>query len=171
MLFPPAEMSNDEIRALLLPLRRPVSVAIECAGNAFAIGAIIRVAHSFLVRELVLIGTEAHYEKASMGMEKLETIVRVPNNEEFLRHVGERPLVAFEREVATRSLYAPEPFPSDPVLLFGSERFGLSKELLARAAQVVAIPQYGVNNSFPLAIAAGIAMSEWTRRYMESQQV
>lgn len=161
-------MSPEEIRALLAPLRRPVSVAVECAGNAFAVGAIIRVAHSFLVREIILIGTEPHYEKASMGMEKLETIVRVHDGASFLQHAGPRPIVAFERECATRSLYDPAPFPPDCILLFGSERFGISQPLLAAATEVVAIPQHGVNNSLPLAVASGIAMSEWSRRYVHA---
>jgi tRNA G18 (ribose-2'-O)-methylase SpoU len=168
VLSPPAGLSNDELRALLAPIRRPVSIAVECAGNAFAVGAIIRVAHSFLVREIILIGTEPHYEKASMGMEKLETIVRVADEAAFLQHVGARPIVAFERECATRSLYDEAPFPNDPVLLFGSERFGVSVSLLRAAHEVVAIPQHGVNNSLPLAVAAGIAMSEWTRRYLRT---
>jgi tRNA G18 (ribose-2'-O)-methylase SpoU len=166
MLDPPLGYGPEEVRRLLLPLRRPFSIAIESAGNAFAVGAIIRVAHSFLVREIILIGTAPHYEKASMGMEHYETIVRTADEAGFLTHVDGRPIVAFERDVATRSLYDPAPFPKDPVLLFGSERFGVSKTLLARASEVFSIPQYGVNNSFPLAIAAGIAMSEWSRRYV-----
>jgi tRNA G18 (ribose-2'-O)-methylase SpoU len=164
MLDPPLGYGPEDVKRLLLPLRRKFSIAIESAGNAFAVGAIIRVAHSFLVREIILIGTEPHYAKASMGMEHYETIVRAENEAAFLKHVEGRPIVAFEREHATRSLYDAAPFPESAVLLFGSERFGISTSLLAAASEVVSIPQYGVNNSFPLAIAAGIAMSEITRR-------
>jgi tRNA G18 (ribose-2'-O)-methylase SpoU len=164
MLDPPLGYDPDEVKRLLLPLRRQFSIAVESAGNAFAVGAIIRVAHSFLVREIILIGTEPHYEKASMGMEHYETILRVADEPAFLAHVNRRPIIAFEREHATRSLYDAAPFPKGAVLLFGSERFGISKSLLNVATEIVSIPQYGVNNSFPLAIAAGIAMSEITRR-------
>ena len=41
---------------------------------------------------------------------------------------------------------------------------GLPASLLARADEVLGIPLYGVNHSLPVAVAAGIVMSEWARR-------
>jgi len=38
-------------------------------------------------------------------------------------------------------------------------------DLVAAADLVVGIPMYGINNSFPVTVAAGIAMAEWTRRH------
>jgi tRNA G18 (ribose-2'-O)-methylase SpoU len=99
-----------------------------------------------------------------MGMEKYESIVRVPDDEAFLTHVGERPLWAVEKDHATTSIHAVERFPKDVVLLFGSERFGVPESLVKRASVVVGIPIYGVNHSLPLAVAAGIVMNEWARR-------
>lgn len=163
-LIPPLEASPAEVRALLAPLRSGASIALYTAENAFAVGAVIRVAHSFLFREIVLVGTEPHYAKASMGMEKFETIVRVPDEEGLLDHVGGRPIWAVEKDHATTSLYEVEAFPEDVVLLFGSERSGLPASILARAARVVGIPIHGVNHSLPLAVAAGIVMSEHARR-------
>jgi tRNA G18 (ribose-2'-O)-methylase SpoU len=163
-LSPPLDATPDEVKEALEPLRHDFSVAVFSAENAFAVGAIIRVAHNFLAREIVLVGDAPYYEKASMGMEKYESIVRVADEEALLAHVGGRPLWCLEKEHATRSLYAPEPFPKDVVFVFGSERFGTPKTLIDRAGAVVAIPIYGVNNSLPLAVASGIVMSEWARR-------
>jgi tRNA G18 (ribose-2'-O)-methylase SpoU len=163
-LWPPLDASVDEVREALRPLRNDFSVALHAAENPFAVGAVIRVAHSFLAREIVLIGGGFWYEKASMGMEKYETIVRVESDEAFLEHVGSRPLWAVEREKATKSIHAVPSFPRDVVLLFGSERFGIPAPLLERAEETLAIPIYGVNNSLPLVVAAGIVMNEWARR-------
>lgn len=163
-LFPPVDASPEEVRALLAPLRSGFSVALYAAGNAFAIGAVVRVAHSFLAREIVLVGEAPYYEKASMGMEKYETIVRVADDAALLAHVGARPLWVVEKDHATTSLYAVPRFPDDVVLLFGSERFGVPDALVARAEAVVGVPIYGVNHSLPLAVAAGIVMSEVARR-------
>ena len=163
-LFPPLGADPEEVRALLAPLRNDFSIALHAAENAFAVGAIIRVAHSYLAREILVIGQAPYYEKASMGMEKYETIVRVPDDEAFLAQVGERPLWAVEKDHATMSVNAVESFPRDVVLLFGSERFGVPKALIERAQAVVGIPIYGVNHSLPLAVAAGIVMNEWARR-------
>lgn len=164
-LSPPLDATPDEVRALLAPIRHDFTIALYAADNAFAVGAIIRVAHNFLAKEIVLIGDAPFYEKASMGMEKYETIVRVPDDDAFLAHVGDRPLWAVEKDHATTSLYAVPAFPKNVVLLFGSERSGIPLAMVARCATVLGIPIYGVNHSLPLAIAAGITMSEWSRRH------
>ena len=160
----PIDETTEEIRAALAPLRNAMSVAVTSLGNAFAAGAIVRVAHSFLVREIIFVGTEPHYEKASMGMEKYESIVRVTDTDSFYAHAAGRPVYAIEKDQATRSLYDPQPFPTDVIFLFGSERFGLPLEAIARADATLGIPMYGVNHSFPVAVAAGMVLGEWGRR-------
>jgi tRNA G18 (ribose-2'-O)-methylase SpoU len=167
-LFPPIEESPDAVRAVLAPLRNDFSIAVHSAGNAFAVGAIIRVAHSFLVREIILVGDAPHYEKASMGMEKYETVVRVSDDDAFFAYVEGRPVWAVEKDHARRSLYSPGGFPRRVVFLFGSERVGLPGAVVSRADEVIGIPMYGVNHSFPVAVAAGIVMGEWARlRYAD----
>lgn len=163
-LSPPLDATPEEVRSALAPLRHDFSIALFAAENAFAVGAIIRVAHNFLAREIILVGDAPYYEKASMGMEKYESIVRVADEAALVAHAAGRPLWCVEKDHATRSLYAPEPFPEGVVLVFGSERFGIPKSLVDRAGVCIGIPIYGVNHSLPLAVAAGIVMSEWTRR-------
>ena len=163
-LSPPIGAGPEEVRALLAKVRNDFTIALHAADNAFAVGAIIRVAHSFLAREIVIIGDAPYYEKASMGMEKYETVVTVADDEAFVAHVGERPLWAVEKDHATADLYSIPSFPPGVVLLFGSERFGVPASLIERAEAVIGIPIYGVNHSLPLAVAAGIVMSDWARR-------
>lgn len=159
----PIDEPAEVIREILGPLRNDVSVAVMTPGNAFATGAIIRTAHSFLVREIFLVGGAPHYEKASMGMHKYENIVTCRAEDDFLEAIGDRPLLALEKDRATTSLYA-TPFPAGVVLAFGSERFGVPERIIARADRVVAIPIHGVNHSLPVAVAAGIVLAEWARR-------
>jgi tRNA G18 (ribose-2'-O)-methylase SpoU len=162
----PFELPVDEIRASLQPLRRPLSVAVLRARNPFNVGAIIRVAHSFLVQQLVLLGEQPYYQRAAMGMDKYETIVQLPSEAELVPWARERklPLVVFEREQARVDLWRAE-LPPACLMVFGSETAGVPPDVLAAADEVVAIPMYGINNSFPVAVAAGIAMAEWTRRH------
>jgi tRNA G18 (ribose-2'-O)-methylase SpoU len=154
----------ESVRETLAPLRNDFSVALFAAGNAFAVGAVIRVAHSFLAREIIVVGEGSWYAKASMGMHKYENIVRVPDAAGLRAATRGRPLWAVEKDHARRSVSAVERFPPGVVLLFGSERFGIPQELIASADEVVGIPIYGVNHSLPLAVAAGIVMHEWARR-------
>ena len=164
MLVPPLGYSEDEVRALLAPLRNDLSIAIYAAQNAFAVGAIIRVAHSFLVREILIVGDAPWYEKASMGMHRYETIVRLADDDAFFAHVGSRPLWSIEKDHATVGLYEVAAYPRDVVLVVGSERAGLPQAVIDRSSAVVGIPMYGVNHSFPVAVAAGMVLSDWARR-------
>jgi tRNA G18 (ribose-2'-O)-methylase SpoU len=166
MKVPAFDLPLDEIRRSLDEIRRPLRIAVVRSRNPFNIGAIIRVAHSFLVREILLIGNERYYERAAMGMARYENIVELPDEAAFLdraRALGWN-LIVFEREVATTDLWRAQ-LPEDCVMVFGSEAEGVPAAIVAAAAQVVAIPMYGINHSFPVTVAAGIAMAEWTRRF------
>ncbi|MEM9694480.1 MAG: TrmH family RNA methyltransferase [Myxococcota bacterium] len=160
---PPFELDMDERRALLEPLRVDMSIAVVRAKNPFNIGAMIRVAHSYLVREVFLVGTESYYERAAMGMQRYENIVECPDEADLLVALGGRPPIAIERDHADTTLWQAE-FPPDTVFLFGSENDGLPESLLAAATTVVAIPMYGVNHSFPVSISCGMVLCEWARR-------
>jgi len=159
----PFGLTTDEIRDELAPLRHPFSIAVCRAKNPFNIGAIIRTAHSFLVKEVFLIGTEPWYERAAMGMAKYETIVECPDEAAFLEIVRGRHLIGVEREPAKRTLWEAA-MPDDLVFLLGSENDGLPQVLLDACADIVAIPMYGINHSYPVAISAGMIMCEWARR-------
>ena len=103
-----------------------------------------------------------------MGMQRYENIVELPTERTFLDAVGDAgwPLIAFEKDHAKRGLWEAE-IPDDAVLVFGNEDEGCSPGILEAADQVVAIPMFGINHSYPISVAAGIAMAEWARRYYE----
>ena len=164
MKVAPFGLSTEAIRQELAGLRHDLSIAVCRAKNPFNVGAIIRVAHSFLVREIFLIGSEPYYERAAMGMQKYETIVECPDERAFLDETRGRPLVGVERDHATTSLWEAA-MPRDLVFVFGSENDGVPASLLAACAEVLAIPMYGINHSYPVAIAAGMVMCEWARRH------
>lgn len=168
MKIPPIDMDKGEVRQELNRIRHPVRVAVDRAKNPFNIGAIVRTAHSFLVREILLIGTEPWYQRAAMGMHKYENIVEIPTEAEFLdRAMGEGwNLVSFEKDGATVGLWEAA-LPPDAVLVFGNEDEGVSDAIIARSSEVVAIPMYGINHSYPVSVAAGIALAEWARRRYE----
>ena len=162
------DLPLEEIRRSLDGLRRPLRVAVQRARNGFNVGAIIRVAHSFLVREIVLIGTEPYYQRASMGMERFEHVVTVATDAEFVDRARAQggQIVAFEKEAAKSNLWQTA-LPDDCTMVFGSEVEGVSETILGAADLVLAIPMYGINHSFPVTAAASIAMAEWTRQHYE----
>lgn len=163
-LDPPIDEPPERVREALAPLRNAFSVALWSPGNAFAVGAVIRVAHSFLAREVFVVGGTPYYAKAAMGMHKFERIVHLPDAAALLSATLGRPLWVVEKDFARRTVQAVEAFPAELVFVFGSERFGVPREVMDRADEVVGIPIYGVNHSLPVTVAAGIVMHEWARR-------
>lgn len=163
MKVKPFGLSTEEIRAELAKIRDDFSIAIVRAKNPFNIGAIIRVAHSFLVKEIFLIGSEPYYERAAMGMHKYETIVECADEAAFLAAAGQRPIVGVERDHATKTLWEAT-MPKGSILLFGSENDGIPEVLLSACSEIISIPMYGINHSYPVAIAAGMVLCEWARR-------
>jgi tRNA G18 (ribose-2'-O)-methylase SpoU len=171
-LEPPIGLCPAAIALALEPLRNDFSVALYAPGNAFAVGAVIRVAHSYLAREILVVGEGGWYPKASMGMEKLERVTQFAGTAELFAAAVGRPVWVLEKDAARRSIHAVEAFPKDVVFVFGSERFGVPEEVIAKADEVLGIPLYGVNHSLPVAVAAGIVMNEWARRrYREGMLV
>jgi tRNA G18 (ribose-2'-O)-methylase SpoU len=170
----PFDQPLHEIRPELDRLRAPLRIAIQRSKNPFNVGAIIRVAHSFLVREIILIGEEPYYERASMGMEKYENITLMPSEAAFVERVKSEGLrvVAIEKDhpkvVGLWGYQFPE---THGVLVFGSENFGVSPEIMAVAEAVVAIPMFGINHSYPVSVAAGITLAEWARKYWGNKQL
>jgi tRNA G18 (ribose-2'-O)-methylase SpoU len=173
MYVPPFEIPIAEIRSELDRLRGPLRIAVQRSKNPFNVGAIIRVAHSFLVREIFLIGDEPYYERASMGMEKYENITKIADEADFIARVREARLqiVAVEKDHPQVTGLWSYTFPEQPVLVFGSENEGVSPDILRHAEAVVAIPMFGINHSYPVSVAAGIVMAEWARRYWGREQL
>ena len=169
---PPLRMPRTEVREELDRIRHPFRIAVDRAKNPFNIGAIIRTAHSFLAKEIILIGTEPWYERAAMGMQRYENIVEIPSVGEFLERAKAEswPLVAFEKDESNVGLWECD-LPDDAVLVFGNEDSGVSSRIMDAAGQVVGIPMYGINHSYPISIAAGIAMAEWVRRRYEGGRI
>ena len=169
---PPLGLGREEIRRELDRIRHPFRVAIDRAKNPFNIGAIVRTAHSFLAKEIVLIGSEPWYERAAMGMQRYENLVELPSVDAFVERARaeEWHLVAFEKDESNVGLWEAD-LPEDCVLVFGNEDRGVSHKILDVAQQVVGIPMYGINHSYPISIAAGIGMAEWARRRYQRGRV
>lgn len=166
MKVPPIGLPREDIRRELDRIRHPLRVAVDRAKNPFNIGAIIRTAHSFLAKEILLIGAEPWYERAAMGMQRYENLVELPTATAFVEYArkNQLPIVAFEKDAAQVGLWDAR-LSENAILLFGNEDDGVSSELLAAADEVVGIPMFGINHSYPVTVAAGIGMAEWARRY------
>lgn len=162
---PPLGMPIDEVRRELDRIRHPVRIAIRRSKNPFNVGAIIRTAHSFLVREIILIGVDPFYERAAMGMQRYEHVVELDSEAAFVAMAKERGwfVCALEKDDASVGLWDAK-LPEDAVIVVGNEEEGVGPEILAAADEVIGIPMFGINHSYPMTVAAGMVLAEWARR-------
>lgn len=164
---PPFGMSLEEIRGELARIRHPFRIAIRRSKNAFNVGAIIRTAHSFLAKEILLVGDEDWYRRAAMGMQRFENIVELASEKELIARAKTEGWFLsvlekdHDRAIGLWDAALPE---RDCCIVVGNEEEGVGAELLEAADEVVAIPMFGINHSYPMTVAAGIAMAEWARR-------
>lgn len=172
MKVPPLDYPTSEVRRELDRLRHPFRIAVTRFKNPFNIGAVIRTAHSFLAREIILIGDEPFYKRAAMGMDKYENLVMLPDENAFIELARREgwPIVAFEKDSAREGLWEVE-LADDCVLVLGNEDDGVPAPILEAADHVVGIPMYGINHSYPVSVSAGIAMAEWVRRRYQGGRV
>lgn len=172
MTQPPnlSDLSKEEIKETLNEIRHPVDIVIYGASNYFNIAGIIRTAHSFLIRDIYLVDVESSsdpfYEKGTMGNHKYENI-HVMSLNEFLDLNRDRNMVSFERRPGVLSTETCWDFvyPTNPLLVFGSEKSGIPDAILDISKHVVSIPMFGLNNDLNIATAAGIAMYDYLFKY------
>jgi tRNA (guanosine-2'-O-)-methyltransferase len=159
--------SLEEIKQELDSKRFPVDVAVHSLDNWFNFGAVVRICHNFQVNSIIGVDLGSYYRKADLGTRKFESIIKLSMSD-FLETYANRSIVAFESrpELETENLFD-FVFPDNPILFFGSEKSGVPDQILKNAKNVVSIPMYGVHNDHNIAVACGIALYDWTKKYRE----
>jgi RNA methyltransferase, TrmH family len=126
-------------------------VLLERPRHLGNVGAVVRVAAAAGAAGVLTTGDRDPWDPAALrGSAGLHFALPVGR---VRRPPADRPLVAFDPAGEPLG-----PLPDDAVLAFGSERHGLSDELLARAELRVAIPMRAGVSSLNLATAAAVAL-------------
>lgn len=142
-----------------------LEVAIENSLRDYNLGAIVRAANAFGIRTVHIIGRRQWNKRGAMMTDKYLTIKYHATVDEFSRAMihENKTVYALENNVKSESLFDTE-LPDNLVWVFGQEGPGVSAELLAVSQKAVHIPQLGSTRSMNVAVAAGIAMYEWSRQ-------
>ncbi|HEX3733795.1 MAG TPA: TrmH family RNA methyltransferase [Solirubrobacterales bacterium] len=144
--------------AATLADRQPAPVVLlEQPRNMGNIGACVRVAAGAGAAALLTTGeNDPWYPAAVRGAAGLHFALPVAAVEQLPR--SDRPLLAIDPEGEE---LRPNRLPPRAVLAFGTERHGISEELLARADGRIAIPMREGVSSLNLATSVAIALYSW----------
>ena len=80
------------------------------------------------------------------------------------------PLVALEITTQSENIYTTTHLSENMGLVIGSERHGIPENVLAMCQAAVHLPMMGVNSSMNVAMALGIGLYEWHRRFRENEK-
>lgn len=141
------------------PRRAPV-VLLENPRNLGNVGAVIRLAAGFGATGVVTTGDLDPWHptvvRGSAGLHFATAVERVAPDA-----LPAGPLLVLDPE--GEDIRAVD-FPDDAVLVFGTERHGVSAELKARADRLVAVPMQPGVSSFNLATSVAMGLFHWMSR-------
>jgi RNA methyltransferase, TrmH family len=140
----------------LLPRRAPV-VVLDSPRNLGNVGAVVRLAAGFGVTGVVTTGDldpwHPNAVRSGAGLHYATAVERTTPGE-----LPPGPLYALDPEGAD---IRDTGLPDDALIVFGSERHGVSPALRDRAAALVALPMRARVSSYNLATSVGMALYHW----------
>jgi len=150
--------------AVLAEPRPAPLVVLEDPRRPENVGAVVRVAAAAGAAGVVTLGGCDPWHPAAVrgaaGLQFALPVARVGSLDELLAVPagGPRPLVALD---PSGEELAPGAIPPRALLVFGTERGGLSQALLARAGRALAIPMRQGVSSLNLATAVAVTLYAW----------
>ncbi|MCV7178734.1 TrmH family RNA methyltransferase [Mycolicibacterium sphagni] len=148
--------------------RHALHIAIENFGNDSNIGAVVRTANAFAVDTVHIVGRRRWNRRGAMVTDRYQRLAHHDSTDELLAFAAGAGLavVAVDNIPGAVPLETTE-LPRDCLLVFGQEGPGITEATRAGAAVTVSIAQFGSTRSINAAVAAGIAMHAWIRRWAD----
>ena len=148
--------------------RHPLHIAIENFGNDANIGAVVRTANAFAVDTVHIVGRHRWNRRGAMVTDRYQRLAHHATTEDLLAAADRDGLtvVAVDNIAGSRRLEDAD-LPQHCLMVFGQEGPGISEAAAAGAAMTVSIAQFGSTRSINAAVAAGIAMHAWIRRWAD----
>jgi TrmH family RNA methyltransferase len=155
-----AERPHVDPAAVLADARAAPVVVLEDPRDLGNMGACVRVAAAADVAGVLSTGSHDPWHpdalRGAAGLHFAVPVARLPGLEQLCE--GDRPLLALDPD--GDPLHPPE-LPPRAILAFGTERHGLSPELLARADARVSIPMRPGVSSLNLATSVAAVLFAW----------
>lgn len=154
----------DEIKSSLDSRRKVLEIAIENLERDFNMGSIVRSANAFNVRAIHIIGKKQWNKRGAMVTDRYMNLFHYKTVDEFAASIKDKHVIGIDNVLDSQSL-SNSSFPKESVLVFGSEKSGLSEKMISVCETIVAIEQFGSTRSINVGVAAGIAMYAWLQQH------
>ena len=146
-----------DVAAILETRRETPAVWLDDPAHLGNIGAVVRVAAAAGASAVVTSGRHDPWDPAALrGSAGLHFALPVFRLDRLSDHVG--PVIAIDPD---GDPFRPEAVPADAILAFGSERRGLSSDVIERADRCLALPMRSKVSSLNLATAVSAVLYAW----------
>ena len=151
--------------------RHPLHIAIQNWEHDFNIGSVVRTANAFNVEAVHILGRRRWNRRGAMVTDRYLHVHHHADVAAFAAWLAERDITP----VGVDNLPGSVPLesarlPQRCCLVFGSEGPGLTDEVVAACASLVAITQHGSTRSLNAGAAAAIAMYHWALQWAGPSQ-
>ncbi|KFF07981.1 TrmH family RNA methyltransferase [Chryseobacterium luteum] len=103
------------------------------------------------------------------GAETWVEVEKMPKNIASLQNIKDRGYKILAVSLEKNAVMLPDYQMTEPIaLVFGTEKEGVSEEVLDFADETLAIPMYGLTRSYNVSVAAGICMYELKQKLIKS---
>jgi tRNA (guanosine-2'-O-)-methyltransferase len=103
------------------------------------------------------------------GAETWVEVEKMPKNIASLQNIKDRGYKILAVSLEKNAVMLPDYQITEPIaLVFGTEKEGVSEEVLDFANETLAIPMYGLTRSYNVSVAAGICMYELKQKLIKS---
>jgi tRNA G18 (ribose-2'-O)-methylase SpoU len=153
----------EAIKADLDKSRFDIHIAIENWQHDFNIGTIVRNANAFNVAAVHIIGKKHWNRRGAMVTDAYMHIFHHATVDDFRKAVQGRVIVGVDN-IENAQPIDNFTYPEKPVLVFGGEGPGLSKEMMSICQEIIMIPQYGSTRSVNVGVASGIILHNAVRQ-------
>lgn len=154
----------DEIKSSLDSRRKVLEIAIENLERDFNMGTIVRSANAFNVRAVHIIGKKQWNKRGAMVTDRYMNVFNYKTVDEFIANMKDKHVIGIDNVSGSQSLNDVT-LPKESILVFGSERSGLSDTMISACEKIVSIEQFGSTRSINVGVAAGIVMYTWLQRH------
>ncbi len=160
-------LSVDEVKTRLLERSLDYAIVAEQTKHDFNLGSLIRNANAFGARAIYYVGLKHLDRRGCCGVQNYTTIEHLPTIADLIAII-ERDnwtLVGIENDIDGAVPLDDFIYPARPMLVFGTETCGLTKEMIAACKSIVYIPQIGSVPSLNVGTASGIVMNDYVTKY------
>lgn len=166
-------LTSEQIRAKLDETRFPMAAAFENWMGDFNMSSGFRNANGFNLKELFYIGKKQWDRRGAVGSHNYMKITHCKDFNTFKDLTNDYTLIGVDNipgSVSVEDFEWPG-WPKPPLVIFGEEGLGLSKEAQDACTDIVYIPMFGSVRSFNCAVSSGIIMYDYVKKYKEDMDM